>query len=225
MKGKPFTASQEAMLREIYPHLPTVDIAAKMGVTLNRIYKKATKLGLKKSTAYLASPHACRLRRGDNIGKAHRFQPGHVPANKGLRRPGWHAGNMRSTQFKKGSLNGRARQLYVPIGTERLSKDGYLERKFTDERHGPYRWKAVHVLLWIEHHGPVPPGYAIGLIDGNKKNVVIENLVLLSRADLMRRNSWHNYPPEIGLLIQARGALVRQINKRTKNEKPCHRPA
>ncbi len=226
MNGRPYSEEEIAVLKKQYPDTPTAEIAARLNRSLSSIYTRARMLGLKKSDAFLASPAACRLRRGDNPGIPYRFKPGHVPANKGLRRPGWYAGNMRATQFKKGEINGRAARLYKPIGTERVSKGGYLERKFTDERHGPYRWKAVHVLLWIEHYGPVPPGYAVGLIDGNKKNVVIENLVLLSRQDLMRRNSYHNnYPKEIGLLIQARGALVRQINKRTKHEKPRHRSA
>jgi hypothetical protein len=85
-----------------------------------------------KSEAYLASPAACRLRRGDNIGAPYRFTKGHVPANKGLRRPGWGPGRMKETQFRKGERQGRAVKLYKPIGTERVSKDGYTERKIND---------------------------------------------------------------------------------------------
>lgn len=225
MNSKPFSPEEIAVLKNQYPDTPTVELAARLGRTLNSVYRRAAALGLKKSDAFLASPAACRLRRGDNPGIPYRFKPGHVPANKGLRRPGWYAGNMRATQFKKGERSSTAARMYVPIGTERLSKDGYRERKYTDARTGPYRWEAVHILLWEQHHGPVPRGYAVGLIDGNKKNVVIGNLVLLSRADLMRRNTWHNYPKEIGDLILARARLVRQINKRSRHEEPRHRSA
>lgn len=220
MNGRPYSPEEIAVLKKHYPDTPTVELAERLNRALSSVHAKAAKLGLKKSAAFLASPAACSLRRGVNPGIHTRFKPGHVPANKGLRRPGWHTGNMRTTQFKKGELNGRAAKLYVPIGTERISKDGYLERKFTDEGTGPYRWKAVHLLLWQQHHGPVPPGYAVGFIDGNRKHVVIENLVLLSRVELMRRNSYHNnYPKEIGIAIQLRGVLVRKINRRARLEK------
>ncbi len=57
-------------------------------------------------------------------------------------------------------------------------------------------------------------------IDGNKQNLSLDNLALLSRSDLMRLNSYHNrYPKEIARLIQLRGALMRQINKRARHEK------
>jgi hypothetical protein len=49
-------------------------------------------MGLRKSAEYLAGPEACRLQRGDSVGARTRFSAGHVPANKGLRRPGYFPG-------------------------------------------------------------------------------------------------------------------------------------
>lgn len=60
------------------------------------------------------------------------------------------------------------------------------------------------------------PGNALTFRDGNKQNTTLDNLQLVSRADLMRRNTRHNLPPELNELIGLRAALVRKINNRTK---------
>src|SRR5262245_45486941 len=110
----------DALMRARFPHEPTPRLAGALRRTVPSVYNRAKKLGLTKSVEYLASPAACRLRRGDNVGAAFRFKKGQVPANKGLRRPGWHAGRMRETQFKKGQTGIR----YMPIGSTRLV-EGY----------------------------------------------------------------------------------------------------
>ena len=41
----------------------------------------------------------------------------------------------------------------------------------------------------------------------------LENLQLVTRAELMRRNTIHNYPAPIPQLVQLRGALTRKIRR------------
>lgn len=218
MKRKPWSPAALAKLKRLYPDTPTAKIAASLRRPIYSIYRKAGVLGLKKSDAYRASPAACRLRRGDNVGAAYRFKPGHVPANKGLRRPGWYAGNMRATQFKKGALNGRAAQLYQPIGTERTNDDGYRVRKVTEEGRGAQRWKAVHVQMWEECYGPVPPGYMVCFIDNDRRNIRLDNLMLLSRRDRMRLNTIARFPPELRHAIRLTRKLQRTIEERTREK-------
>ena len=154
-----------------------------------------------------------------------RFPPGHVPANKGKRRPGWSPGRMAETQFKKGEMSGAAQRNYVPIGTERLSKDGYLERKVTDDHPVPARrWVAVHRIVWEAAIGPVPRGHKVAFLPGKRTavpaEITLDRLELVSDAELMRRNSYHNnYPKEVAQLIQLKGALNRKINKLSKGER------
>lgn len=211
MRGTPWTEMEIAILREKYQDMKSADLAAAMGISLNRLQSKAIKIGLRKSAAYLASPAACRLRRGDEVGKPFRFQKGHVPANKGTHRPGWHAGRMRETQFKKGQKCHN----WLPIGTEVFKTDGYLYRKLTDTGYPPRDWKQVHRLLWEERYGPIPAGYHVRFIDGNRRNVVIGNLCLVNRADLAAINRmWNRYPYELAHAIQLRGAIVRKVNRR-----------
>lgn len=220
-----WSAGDDAILRTQYPDTPTAEIAKRLGRSLSTTYQRAYKLGLAKSEAYLASPAASRLRRGDNIGAAFRFTKGHVPANKGLRRPGWAPGRMRETQFRKGERRGVAVKLYQPVGTERVSKDGYLERKVNDDLPLQRRWRAVHLVVWEAANGPLPKGHAIAFKNGDKRDIRLDNLECITRAALMRRNTVHNYPKPVALAVQLLGAVRRKINRRARNEEQDRRPA
>jgi hypothetical protein len=209
-----WTAEDDAHLRQLYPDQPTDDVATELGRSLAATYGRARLLGVEKSAAYLASPAACRLRRGDQVGTATRFQPGQVPANKGLRRPGWGPGRMKATQFQPGVLNGVARQRFQPIGATRWV-GGYLYVKVSAEP-GPWtrNWKLVHVRAWEAAHGPLPAGHALLFRNGDKSDTRVENLELVTRQELMRRNSVHGLPPTLKKTIQLLGAVKRQIRRR-----------
>jgi hypothetical protein len=205
-----------ALLRARYPHESTSEVARVLRRSVSAVYGRAQLLGLVKSAKYLGSPAACRLRRGDNIGARFRFKKGQIPFNKGLRRPGWGPGRMKETQFKKGVRQGVAVRLYRPIGTERISKDGYLERKVNDDLPLQRRWRAVHLLVWEAAHGRVPKGHAIVFRNGDKRDIRLDNLQCISRRELMARNTVHNLPKPLAETIQLLGALNRQIRRRTR---------
>lgn len=217
-----WTMAELELLQRNYPDSRTDELAAVLGRSLTTVYQKAIKLGLRKSDEYLASPAACRLRRGDNVGAAFRFPKGHEPANKGLRRPGWAPGDMAKTQFKKGRPAHESRN-YLPIGSHRLSKDGYLERKVTDDPTlvPARRWVGVHRLVWIEAHGPIPPKHIVAFKPGRRtadpKLITADALELITLVENMRRNTLHTiYPPELVKVTQLRGALTRSINRKAK---------
>lgn len=217
-------AADDALLVARYPHEPSLAIARDLRRSVQAVYGRADILGLNKSAEDLASH--CRLRRGDAVGAPFRFKKGHVPANKGLRRPGWGPGRMKETQFKKGVRQGVAVRLYKPIGTERISKDGYLERKINDDLPLQARWRAVHLLLWEATHGPVPKGHAIAFRNGDKRDIRLDNLECISRRELMARNTVHNLPQPLAETIQLLGALNRAIRRRTRrHEEQDRRPA
>lgn len=118
------------------------------------------------------------------------------------------------TRFKPGARP----QTWQPVGTISDDGDGYLKKKISDRRDVPSRhnWKYLHVLAWEQHNGPVPAGHNVVFRNGNKHDIRIENLQLLSDADLMRRNTRHRYPEEINRLLSAKAALTRKINSRSK---------
>jgi hypothetical protein len=124
---------------------------------------------------------------------------------------------MKETQFQKGVRQGVAVRLYKPVGTERISKDGYLERKVNEDLPLQRRWRAVHLVMWEAVNGPVPKSHAVVFINGDKRDVRLENLRLITRAELMKRNTLHNYPPEVARTVQLIGALNRQIRRRQRD--------
>lgn len=213
---KPWTAAELRKLRELYPNHPTADLVPVLGHPLSSVYQRAIRLGLRKSAEYLASPEAGRMLPGSQRGAACRFPKGHVPANKGLRRPGWAPGRMKETQFKKGCRVGAANNNWRPIGAEIVNADGYLVRKLSEKGLQRHKWRPVHLLLWEEHHGKVPADHAVVFKNGDKTDIRIENLELLTRRELMARNTVHNLPKALAQVVQLRGALVRQINRRMK---------
>lgn len=215
MKHRAWTDADLAVLDRDYANTPTKDLADRLDRPINAVYRKAQLRGLKKSPAYLDSDAACRLHSGNNVGARGRFQKGLTPWNKGMK--GWQAGGRsKETQFRPGHRRGRAAQIYQPIGAERITKDGYLQRKVNDDMPLQRRWRMVHHLVWEEHHGPIPTGHAVRFINGDKSDIRIDNLELISRRDLMARNTVHNLPKELAEVCQLKGAVTRQINKRTK---------
>jgi hypothetical protein len=213
-------------LRLHYADSRTDDLATVLKRTVGQVYQKAAQLGLTKSEAYLATDNACRIQRGKQHPSmiATRFKAGQVSWNKGLKGVVGVQEACRATQFKKGRPAHEARN-YVPIGSHRVSKDGYLQRKGTDDPSivPARRWTAVHHLVWEEVNGPVPAGHVVVFKPGCKttdlESITADCCECVTRQELMRRNSYHtNYPPEVARLIQLRGAINRQINKRAKHE-------
>jgi hypothetical protein len=205
-----WTPEEDRLVAKLYPGTPMPELIRLLGRTPSSIYGRAAFLGIKRSQAYLDSPHACRLRREDNPGINHRFQKGHESWNAGMK--GWTAGGRSAeTRFKKGSKP----HTWVPIGTEQV-RDGYLWRKITDYG-GRNDWKQVHVMLWEHHHGPIPNGLILIFRDRNRQNIDIENLELIDRAENARRNSIHRYPRELKEVIRLQKKLERAI--RSKHEK------
>ncbi len=225
MNARPWTEREKEVVRQLYSDTSTKEIAALLGRSLRMVYQAAQKLGLYKSEAYLASPEACRLRRGDQVGKAHRFKPGQVPPNKGLRRPGWAPGRMRETQFKKGVRTGVAAKLWCPVGTIRTDAEGFLRIKVREWTKGEATgfgntkiWPLLNRHVWEQQHGPIPPGHAVVFKDGDRANCDIANLECISRRDLMLRNSSQRWGKEVFELIQLRGALNRKIRRLSEKQ-------
>lgn len=105
-----------------------------------------------------------------------RFQPGQIPFNKGKKG----IGGWEPTQFKKGNKPVN----YRPVGSERVNVDGYVEIKTAD----PNKWRLKHQVIWEQVNGPIPKGYAVIFGDSNRLNLEPENLILVSRKQLVRLN-------------------------------------
>ncbi|HIG0358899.1 MAG: HNH endonuclease signature motif containing protein [Clostridium sp.] len=106
------------------------------------------------------------------------FKKGQEPWNKGIK--GLYAKGCEKTWFKKGStpINHR------PVGSERITVDGYTEIKVEE----PNKWRLKQQLIWEKYNGPVPKGYVVIFGDGDQHNFNPDNLILVSRQQLLILN-------------------------------------
>lgn len=204
-------------LRQHYATMLTAVIAATLGIPAPRVLAKANEMRLHKSRQLIAE--TARLRTLDPNHGSHRTrrQPGEAPWNKGVAGVTGTQPGCRVTQFKPGSKP----HTWVPVGSYRVC-EGQLQRKFSDAPGNPEkRWRAVTRLVWEAAHGDVPAGHVVVFKPGRQTTdlagITLDAIELVTRAENMRRNSHHtNYPPELRSLVQLRGALTRQINRKAK---------
>lgn len=211
MKNRPWSPEAIAILIRDYPDTPTRELAERLGRTRSAIYKKVDRLGLRKSAEYLSGGAAGKFPPGHGSSTASRFRPGNIPHNKGKK--GWSPGGRAAeTRFQPGQRP----HTWQPIGSERITAEGYRKRKITDTGYAPRDWVGVHRLLWIARNGQIPEGHKIAFRNGDKTDIRIENLELITQNESMSRNSVHRLPKALAEVCQLKGTLQRQINKRTK---------
>lgn len=215
-----WTAHEQALLCAYYHDTPTRGIAVALGVTEWQVYSQANRLGLKKSRELIAEQARTYTSLPAHNSHRTRFAAGLTPWNKGTR---FNAGGRSvETQFRPGTLNGRAAQLALPVGTLRIVGNN-LERKVGTTSGSPHlRWHPVHRLVWIAANGPVPAGHVVvfraDMHTTVEADITLDRLELITRAENMRRNSVHSVlPPELARIAQLRGQLTRQINRRAKS--------
>lgn len=205
-KFRIWSKEEMKLLSDRYAESVTSELARALGRTSAQVFKKASYMGLRKSAAF--KTRMAETLRGKR--RPGQFAPGNRPWNKGI--PYRSGGRSVEHQFQPG----KRPQNWRPIGYERVVQ-GYLERKVTDTGVTGADFRLVHHLVWeASGRGPVPAGYALVFRDGDARNFALENLELVSREDLMRRNSIHSHGPELARLYQLIGAVNRRIKARRK---------
>jgi hypothetical protein len=146
-------------------------------------------------------------------GRTGQFEKGSVSWNKGKK--GYMGPN--ATSFKKGQLPHNHTRLW----TERISKDGYIEISIPERNPYtgfPQRYKLKHIWLWEMHNGPVPSGHALIFKDGNRQRVELENLMIVTRSELLSLNL-HKYsetPDELKPTVLQLAKLEAKAGIRTR---------
>lgn len=207
-----WTEAEDQIMAEAYPVCCTADLAAEFGLKISQVYDRAKKLNLKKSTEFMIAQKIAKGKRLASVSHKTRFKTGHATWNAGKHYQ--HAGGSVDSRYKA-VHHGRS---YLPIGSERIIKGGYLQRKMTHTGRTQKDWQFVHHLVWFSDGRTIPKGSSLVFRDGNPENIVLENLELKTKAEMMAANSCHNYGPEIAKAIQLRGVLRRKINKLTKDQ-------
>ena len=105
------------------------------------------------------------------------FKKGSTPWNKGLK--GYMGAN--KTSFKKGTIPPNQ----VPIGTESITKGGYIKVKVGE----PNKWKLKQRYIYEQHYGEIPKDCNVIFADKNIRNFDINNLILVSKAEMLILNN------------------------------------
>ena len=116
------------------------------------------------------------------------LKKGNIPKNKGKKWDEYMSKEAqeksRKTWFKKGNTPANHRE----IGEERITQDGYIEIKVRDKC-GNDNWELKHRWIYEQHYGKIPEGYNVIFLDGNKKNLDINNLKCITKnQDLIMNN-------------------------------------
>ncbi len=87
----------------------------------------------------------------------------------------------------------------VPVGTERVGKDGYITIKVrpeADKAMSKDNWMLKHVWVYEQTHGVVPDGHVVYFADGDRRNFDPDNLVAVPRKLIGVMNGmgieWHD---------------------------------
>lgn len=108
------------------------------------------------------------------------FQKGNISHNKGTK------GLMKrnKTSFKKGNKPVNIKK----VGTISVRKDKngrlYMYIKIAE----PNKWQMFHVYIWEYKYGKIPKGHCVIFRDKNTSNTSLDNLILISKAELVKLN-------------------------------------
>jgi len=122
-------------------------------------------------------------RKGWRTGRTGCFEKELVPHNKGKPMPAEVRAKCLPTAFKPGDVPPNR----LPLWSEREDTYGYIEMKVPEPN--PYtghktRFIHKHRYLWEQANGPLPEGYALKCLDGDKTEVVRVFRPVFRRAKL-----------------------------------------
>ena len=195
-----FTKEEDKFLQDNYLTIPAKQMSRMLNRSENTARQRMKLLGL------VVPPEIIQ-----KFKEASWIKKGSVSFNKGKKQSEYMSAaaikRTKATRFK----NGHEPRNIKYDGHERVSKDGYVEMRI---KKGKYVLKHRHV--WEQKKGVIPKGMVITFKDGNKQNIKISNLKMITLKENMLRNTLHNLPKPLAYILQLRGALNRQINKHTK---------
>jgi len=140
--------------------------------------------------------------------KGGQFKKGQISFNKGKTwadyMPKESAKKSLKTTFKKGNIPKNHRM----VGSERITKDGYIEIKTAE----PNKWQLKQRYIYMQNFGNIPDGYNIIFLDGNRQNLNINNLKAVSKAEDLIMNA-NNFFTENREITEAGANTARILNK------------
>ncbi|MFR0816520.1 MAG: HNH endonuclease signature motif containing protein [Enterococcus casseliflavus] len=85
---------------------------------------------------------------------------------------------------------------------------------------GPWhkRWRPKHKVEWEKVHGEIPKGYVLIFLDGNKQNITMDNLKLVTQGQNLQlnRKQWRSKIPQATLAGVRLAQLHEKVVKRKR---------
>jgi hypothetical protein len=140
---------------------------------------------------------------GINCNRTGHFEKGQVPWNtgtKGIMKPN-------KTSFKKGDIPCNVR----PVGSERITKDGYREIKVSE----PNKWELLQRHNWAEVHGNENMPDNLRFKDNDKMNCDVSNLEPVSNQEhiVLNQMGFNQMPEEVKPVM----LTIAKIDVKTSN--------
>lgn len=208
MKRHVWSQTEDEVLRALYAEYSAEECAAALKLGIDQVIRRAKRLGLRKSPSWLSQRARERNLEPTNRNRFTRFHAQQKPWNKGMK--GLQIGGT-ETRFQRGQVP----HSWRPVGYE-VVRDGVLWRKVTDTHRGSqarFNFRSVAVLVWEEANGPVPAGLVVafkpGLATTVASEITADRLELITRQQLMARNTIARYPPE----LRSAMSLVRRLRR------------
>ena len=151
-------------------------------------------------------------------GRDTRIKKGNVPFTKGktwaeyMSEEGQE--NSKKTWFSSTDRNKQnANYNFKPVFSERVDSDGYILIKLKE----PNKWVLKHRWIYEQHYNcKIPKGFVVIFLDGNKQNLDINNLALISKNQhkIMNKNQLRYDTAEATLSAIKVAQLIEAIGKR-----------
>ena len=137
-----------------------------------------------------------------------RFKKGHVPFCSGKK--GFMKAN--KTSFTPGTIPKNTKRVGSIVANKDKNGRYYLRLKIAE----PNKWKMLHLYIWEQKYGKVPKGSCIIFKDKDTLNVRPDNLMLITRKELVRLNQ--KYASIDGSLKDVALQVIKIQNEVTKKK-------
>lgn len=186
--GRKYWSKEEIEeLSKIYPNISNPKLAELFKCSIDSITHAANKYKFKKTLEYkrnMVSPKFLAA------GRKTRFNPGNVSFNKGKKWDDYMTKEAQEKSAKTHFIKGRIPHNYVLVGHERKTVDGYIEVKVRDlyGDNSVMNFELKHRLIWVKNFGPIPKNCNVSFKDGDKENLELSNLLLLTKEENLFKN-------------------------------------
>jgi len=165
-KGKYFTINEIEAIGSLYPFMSNNEIGKQFGRSASSIKNLSNKYGWIKNNEYLKSKPGCFKKGGKGWNKG-------IKKYMGANKTSFHTGHVPSNFKKEGTIS-----LRYHLGAGISYK--YIKAN--------KKWILLHRYNWVQKYGKIPIGMVIAFKDKNTDNCDVENLMLISRQENLKRN-------------------------------------